>query len=525
MDKVYQINGSDLTEIADAIRDVSGSEELMTPDEMVETLNSIEGVSGPVDWDDIKNKPFGESFVDIDLKVKEKFEQVTADVYYVTSAVAPNYNKTYTIVVNGDVYENMMPQEGKWSSDKTWAWGATGVTPEDCPEWDTTLPFSMMTLNPDDDTKYDTEGDYLGTSFVFFANPNVYPNLNIDNGVQVYETELTVHTLDEKYIPDTISRTDHTHSWLALEDKPFGPDIEPEVIEENITCTFTTAVGTNVYLGIPSLPDTLPLEIKSGEIDLQIIWNGIPYVCKPVIVETETGTSVYYGDVSMFNVVSEDNDTSVPFCLYWNSADAAAKMYAKESGTHTFTLNNAVHVIRTIDKKYLPDDIGAGVASWNDLQDRPFGEEIEKVILVETFTDEYGEETPNRNRFELTLEEGKSYIVNWDEVEYECVCFVDTWDRLVIGNAFLMETGDDTNEPFLIGIQEGDSFVKARVGGEHTLSISSITETIKTLDEKYLPTAEDEDILNLLIESDAISVVADKNETILVDKDGNIILW
>lgn len=134
------------------------------------------------------------------------------------------------------------------------------------------------------------------------------------------------------------------------------------------------------------------------------------------------------------------------------------------------------------DKKKQREHIGA-----MGLSDMPFGEMTGEIIIVESFTSEYGSETPKRNQFELALEEGETYIVNWDAEVYECICFIDDWDRLVVGNASLMETGDNTNEPFLIGVQDGDSFVKAQIAGEHTLTMSYIGTTIKTLDPKYLP--------------------------------------
>lgn len=133
--------------------------------------------------------------------------------------------------------------------------------------------------------------------------------------------------------------------------------------------------------------------------------------------------------------------------------------------------------------QYLVTD-GEGNAKW---EDKLCWSEEGKVTLVEPFTEEYGEEVPNRNRFPLTLEEGKNYTVKWDGVEYDCTCFVDDWNRLVVGNASLMEAGANTNEPFLVGVQDGDSFVKAQTGGDHELSISCIGETIHPIDKKYLP--------------------------------------
>lgn len=134
--------------------------------------------------------------------------------------------------------------------------------------------------------------------------------------------------------------------------------------------------------------------------------------------------------------------------------------------------------------QYLVTD-SEGNAKW---EDKLAWSEEGKVTLVELFTEEYGTETPNRNRFPLTLEEGKNYTVKWDGVEYDCTCFADELNCLVVGNASLMEAGANTNEPFLVGVQDGDSFVKAQTGGDHELTIFGIVETVHTINPKYLPT-------------------------------------
>lgn len=164
--------------------------------------------------------------------------------------------------------------------------------------------------------------------------------------------------------------------------------------------------------------------------------------------------------------------------------------------------------------QYLVTD-GDGNAKW---EDKLAWSEEGKVALVEPFTEEYGTETPNRNRFPLTLEEGKNYTVKWDGVEYDCTCFVDEWDRLVVGNASLMEAGANTNEPFLVGVQDGDSFVKAQTGGDHELSISCIGETIHPIDKKYLPSGSGGGSLIVhAIENSDDTVSSDKTRSEICD--------
>lgn len=160
-----------------------------------------------------------------------------------------------------------------------------------------------------------------------------------------------------------------------------------------------------------------------------------------------------------------------------NTILAALMLRNRDSGTSGLPSGSSPN-------QYLVTD-GEGNAKW---EDKPCWSEEGKVTLVEPFIEEYGEEVPNRNRFPLTLETGKNYTVKWDGIEYDCICFVDDLNRLVIGNAGLMEAGANTNEPFLVGVQDGDSFVKAQTGGVHELSIFGIGETVHTINPKYLPT-------------------------------------
>lgn len=133
---------------------------------------------------------------------------------------------------------------------------------------------------------------------------------------------------------------------------------------------------------------------------------------------------------------------------------------------------------------------GGGVSSWNDLTDKPFGEET-IVILPET---------------ELVFEEmdgmpiamldyalfqdiivGTAVKVTWGGTVYECIATFAERD-LIIGNKFLL--GEDTGEPFCIGVQFEEGFVMAiALDGSATQTVSIETESIKTLDPKYLPEA------------------------------------
>jgi hypothetical protein len=63
-------------------------------------------------------------------------------------------------------------------------------------------------------------------------------------------------------------------------------------------------------------------------------------------------------------------------------------------------------------------------------------------------------------------------------------------------------------------------------GGEesHTLSIYEVGE-VKTLDEKFIPTATDDEIISMLLELDMLPAITDSDGAILTDGNNNILLW
>ena len=251
------------------------------------------------------------------------------------------------------------------------------------------------------------------------------------------------------------------------EDKPFGEETEVILPVQDI----------------PKLGDAYGVaercNLVAGE-TYTVTFEGVEYICVAKTFDMDGVATVILGNTYFLDSEAEDA-TEEPF-VYMPVPDEAVEtvgacgmVLERDGRLESVQFGIAKNTITKISGKYVE---GMG---WS---------EEGNVVLVMPFTDTYGEETPNRGSFPLTLEEGKSYTVKWDGVEYDCTCFVDELNRLVVGNASLMEAGANTNEPFLVGVQDGDSFVKAQTGGEmHTLSIVSIGEIIHPIDQKYLPSA------------------------------------
>ena len=90
---------------------------------------------------------------------------------------------------------------------------------------------------------------------------------------------------------------------------------------------------------------------------------------------------------------------------------------------------------------------------------------------------------------------GNTYTVNWLGTEYEVVA-ADVDGSIVLGNLSIIEMGNDTFEPFLIGIfPNGDAEVYTKESiTEGNISIKG--ENAHKLDMKYLPEIQNKNILD-----------------------------
>ena len=126
------------------------------------------------------------------------------------------------------------------------------------------------------------------------------------------------------------------------------------------------------------------------------------------------------------------------------------------------------------------------------IKNRPFytGDPVETVLVEEqtvAFSDmgwAYGVEGLQVG-FDFVL--GQMYDVSWDGTTYKCVCIAHASGALFVGNAAFFG-GADTGEPFLFGCADGFlSAMTSSTQAEHTISITTIEQSITKIDTKYIP--------------------------------------
>lgn len=154
--------------------------------------------------------------------------------------------------------------------------------------------------------------------------------------------------------------------------------------------------------------------------------------------------------------------------------------------------------LRASGGSFVLEEVDAGgVSSWNDLTDKPFGEETGKAYLFEETQCDGFEYNSNfgayqyviaPSPFALTL--GETYKVIWDGTEYECAAqdmSVVAPDGVGLGNLSIVG-GAGNGEPFVIGYSGGGvSFFAFDAAASHTVGIYQESTTVKKIDIKYLP--------------------------------------
>lgn len=138
---------------------------------------------------------------------------------------------------------------------------------------------------------------------------------------------------------------------------------------------------------------------------------------------------------------------------------------------------------------------GGGVSSWNDLTDKPFGVGVEKQDIVSN-TD-ISITNGQSSVMDATLHElivnspvklvdGEFYQISIDGVQYDCIGVYTNLGNMVPG-VWLNPVGNHSVRLEISFMTSWYALFAPVSDGVHNIAISKPVETIKTLDEKYLP--------------------------------------
>jgi hypothetical protein len=421
---------------------------------MAKTLSSggSGGGGGVSSWNDLTDKPFGEKiFVEILPETAFQIDSANGNTTIETSATLQE-GKEYTVIFDNVEYNcTAYDSQGVIAVGNETIVGGTNGDNE---------PFVFADLNG----AWMVIAQSVGSHTISVA--------------QTGEKQL-----DEKYIPDTIARKDDV-SWSSLKNKPFGP-ITGKMIRT--VCDITVAAeDLKERSGAYQTDYIYAADFYLGDYTYEVIIDGVSYYTQAVDGYSNFD---YLGSIDVLN----HSNAEYPFLIYKDGIGfISVASYAPGPYTLKIVEYEGAYECKLIDEKYIPDTIarvsdvsGSGVSSWNDLTDKPFGEEgTAEIILPErtfNFTSAGYDSMEGYYYYYsydlyINFVVGTEYVVTFDGVEYHCVA-----DRTGgLG-------GKDLEMPVIISQGSmGAMYYYTKERGSHSISIST-SAPIKQLDEKYIP--------------------------------------
>ena len=456
-------------------------------------------------WNDVQEKPFekvasSSSTVLYDGEVttsNQRKDGVSSLVVDNTGSITLKKDCKYIVSFNGNRYECEVTQD--YSS----------VTPVPI---DTVFYVLGNISFPLPDDGEDT-GEPFAISYTEIENMgNIFPILQVctNLGVGTYSLKIEEYPVVEKFTgvieyenilnkPTKLSEFENdlniVTSWNDLEDKPF---YDTSKVTElcNGTYEFADASESGEDIGIyGNIQKLYTREIVENE-KLVVVYddNVYNFTAKPVYSASSMQMNTYAGnnailaeycDIMGLQLASDTiEDTGEPICIWEGS------IFTKNTESiHTISISLVEGELKKLDPKFLPEH------SWNTLEDKPFGENVELVELDNGVYSSMVLAGMNYiNGINITCLEGQKMQVSWDGVDYEVEVKnieLDGQSCLVFGNASIYNdiagtSFEDSGEPFLydssnVGYLSKDPVTDIQI-------ITSIKETeLKQLDPKFLP--------------------------------------
>lgn len=221
-------------------------------------------------------------------------------------------------------------------------------------------------------------------------------------------------------------------------------------------------------------------------------------------------------EIREYKCTNDDLDGNGGFTVELPSASSVS--YNAE--TRVFTVNVGVtysglfnsrpiclaeSIYECIDDSYISETIArvsdipeSFSGSWNDLTDRPFGEETVTNVIIEEQTVEFDSTSSegwdsNSNilddNYRGLIIEGNTYIVNWNGTEYECECKkAPQYYDIYIGNEKYLDYGDEGGNglPFAIAYNQWKGYIFTG-SSDYTKNAEPVTLSIYMKETKTTP--------------------------------------
>lgn len=390
------------------------------------------------------------------------------------------------------------------------------------------------------------EGDI---PFCLFVEPAMIGLIKMTNEssnvISIFETETTIHKLDEKYLPDTIARKTDLNNLGGGSGSSAQPDwnqndeTAPSYIKNRTHWVEKTIIHPATTLSREAQPYSwfIPY-IECGK-TYKVIWDGTEYECVARLPEHDGGMTL--GNASIY--YSGYENTGEPFCIYtymYYGAFFVTNVYSSDNKEHTVAIEglfeqgiadpsskyilmpivagNTYDVMwdgtsYSLEAKIIQDNwcvIGNPALTGGDFADtgEPFcfsndggmytteGEHTFSIdgliperthVFIKNESEGYGIEIPIETNMEFTV--GKTYIVVFDGNEYEVTCFDVYGYTSCMGNWGLVNICcENTGEPFFIRHDNDyNETAIVMIPGSHEIKIMDCE--YHTIDEKFIPSS------------------------------------
>lgn len=404
-------------------------------------------------WDDLKNKPFGET---------PPLFDITWDGNMEGHEVVDMGDGNYYVKVSDEVF-----------------------TKEQLLNSTTFNSNSYEVINTEENISIDEEfgAIFLNGGMVIFSAENFntvagLPEGTFSNGVWLYNSTgeepfyvnrlvaaTTIKTIDEKYIPDSIARVediDKEVSWNDITDKPFGEETQYNLrVTSDVTTTSSVTVPFTAVVG------------KTYKIDVIDVGSNTVLISSIAVCTTFPTMPNYYVMTGGEIGANSYNNTS------WTFTTTAAAGQSK-----IFKVYEVNTSLITLDEKYIPDTIARASevpTSYNDLTDVPVKETITTVFTEQSVTVTGTMVWFLNKEIDLSLN-----LIIFDGQEYSVNGTYYSAFRVYGNGSLVSSTLVDNEMPFALAYDLLNySLSLYASAGTHT--ISAYKRDLVFLNEKFLP--------------------------------------
>lgn len=273
--------------------------------------------------------------------------------------------------------------------------------------------------------------------------------------------------------------------------------------------------------------------------------NGERYECVANEAPGQAGAYWnYIGSLGIETLKDYQLDDRYPFFFgsMFNNPNYCCICF-KEAGEYQFIIKTLEEiVVKQLDEKFIPDtiarveDILTPVQSdWNTNDENDLSYVKNRTHYIEV-SDSITFNPNNETLYDVSgtynVEASQQYEVIWDGEVYNCTAVIPSNINLVaLGNSALYNYGpykEDTGEPFGMIFGSRSIMIAAEDASiPHTFSITGVTqlqEVVHQLDPKFIPTASEEQLIQLLMDIDALPAMTDSNGAIFTHKDSILLI-